>query len=231
MSIAMTERISKLLALASENGNENEAHNAILLAQRLMAEEGLTEADIAQHKKKDVHVVVMEVERTGRKISWHSSLLNTLSTNFRCYSYTLHPDRSRGILNRLYLMGNEADVRLVRMMYDDMIRIGDFLAKDYRKKHPWVHGNLVRDEFLTGFVDGLWAKLKKQKEENEQYALVLVMEPKVQDAVDEAKDIFHLKDMKALKKHNYLSMARSDGFREGFSQAPDAKKLGGGGEK
>lgn len=80
----IVERIRKLLALADDKGaTEAEAVAAVMMAQRLMAENDV--ADWELHSMDEQPIATAESEPVRRR--WRWTLADAISSNFRCRYY------------------------------------------------------------------------------------------------------------------------------------------------
>ena len=85
------ERISKTLELANNNSNKNEAQNAILAAQRLMAKYHLSQEDVndfvSEKENQDSKVIEEKAADETNNEKWKSRLMVTFAQYFRCDVY------------------------------------------------------------------------------------------------------------------------------------------------
>lgn len=76
-------KIQGLLAL-SKSSNENEAQNAMVVAQRLLIKHKLSIKDVEQYKDENIKI---NENRTGvkfRGLNWKSNLARVIADNFGC---------------------------------------------------------------------------------------------------------------------------------------------------
>lgn len=181
------DKISKALRLGENNSNENEAQNAILVAQKLMAKYRITQEDINDfvNEKDNQDVEVIE-EKTAKEVNndkWKRSLMITIARNFRCDAYY------RG--GKLVIVGEKEDILISKRiyLYAKQSIFNNF--KTFFKEHyePYELDNSVRNklkrEYALGFINGLSEKFEKQKE-NSELSLV-VINPNVKKYINNIK--------------------------------------------
>lgn len=147
------EKIQKLLALADDKANENEAKAALLMAQKLMA-------------KYDVNV---EVSECGEKITYASEvckhrydaayrkpLAHVIADNFRCKFY-LHGAQ-------VTFFGRDFDARVAKeafeYAYEFAMKEGNKLENAAYAKYGTARG--VHSSYTAGFIAGLKEALEAQ---------------------------------------------------------------------
>ena len=122
-------RVKKLLALAGNNPNEQEAKAAMLKAQQLMAEQGLSMTDV------DGGVTANNVINNGTKMEnttwWVPQLASVIGENFRCYVY-LESGRRK---HRIMFLGKEEDTVIALTVLEYAKKSVEYHAKKYLEKH------------------------------------------------------------------------------------------------
>ena len=205
-------KIEKLLRKTVDNGaTEAEAQQALLMAQKLMAEH-----HIALREIKDSDNVAAQVIRgyTGRKAlaQWSIQLLGLIARNFRCRSFLNN--------NCATFIGEEGDVELAtelyKMVYDIAQKGTRKIRKQYRKDGRSTAG--VADSYLIGFIDGLRTALEEQKEaESQSFALILITP---QSVIEAYQDIVNSPITKSVKGrqlgYGFDSEAREKGKADGY---------------
>lgn len=114
----IVERIRKLLALADDKGaTEAEAVAAVMMAQRLMAENDV--ADWELHSMDEQPIATAESEPVRRR--WRWTLADAISSNFRCRYYQ---NRKRCAPTgwkteyRMIFYGYESDAKAAALAFD-----------------------------------------------------------------------------------------------------------------
>ena len=217
------DRIQKLLKLAGGTTYGAEAENAILQAQRLMAENHLSEYEVREKPKGNV--IEEKTDIGSRNTEWRRSLSMVIANNFRCKTY--YTTGIRGCSGTIIkFLGEEQDARIALTVFNAAQSAALIRWKDYKKENEVFlrrdpHGNKARIAFLEGFVSGLRMKFKEQKNSNAEWGLVLATPQSVLDKYGAMKiRIVKCKQM-AISDGN----AYGAGFEEGESFNPDDQVL------
>lgn len=173
----MIDKINKLLSLAN-SANEHEAKQALLKAQELMVEYSISEKDL-QTDKEDVVITAKTTGVTFRSATWKVRLLHVIGPNFRCLHFLQRIERS----TELYFFGEESDVDAAIAVYQfavesiekNILRI----QREYQKKKMSSRG--MSNMYAMGFVNGLNNAYEEQKSHNQEWGLVLAIDPKVNE--------------------------------------------------
>ena len=206
---SIIEKVRKALALAADNPNDNEAQNAMLLAQKLMAKHQLemSEVEISVNNTKEV-----KDDTAFSKSSlqwWIKQLAVIIGDNFRCNPYI-----GGGKTKTINFIGLKEDVEICKSVYQYAIKVIDHnvnqYMKDLRKQGFPTKG--VRNDWIIGFMNGLRDKFKEQIEK-EDWGLVLVKD----DAVVEYTKNMKLRSGGRSKAVNTggNNMAREAGYTTG----------------
>jgi len=171
-------KIHNLFKLAEGNSNQNEAQNAMLKAQQLMAKNGIEQSEVIGILKPK-EVLSENITEVGRLSWWEKSLSMIVAKNFRCEIY-IHKVRYKG--GSIVFLGLKDDVRLAKMVYNfataailnDTVKF----VKQYKKNYV-VYNVGIKNDFLNGWLKGLDAKYKEQVSQN-GWGLILVKDPLVQ---------------------------------------------------
>ena len=168
----MIEKIKKVMALAENNPNENEAIAAALKAQKLMAKFHINEDELGDEITES-KLESMECEVGGKTQKWKLQLAVVLANNFRCKVYLKN--------GNVTFYGFEEDVNVCSEVFYTLYKIGvklsDKLKRETRKETGTAKG--IRNTFCVGFVAGIKSELEKQctalmivvpKEVNDGYA-------------------------------------------------------------
>ena len=168
----MTEKIARLLRLAGNNPNVNEANAALLKARALMMEHHLTEADLPGQEPEAVRAANVVIDtRHGNYPGWLGTLSVALAKAFRCDVY-LHP---RGSLVDLHLIGLPDDVDALKALFPWVRQAAMNLGLVWVDKNG---GDIT--SYYRGFALGLKVAFDEQTQAHkDQWALVLVKHPAV----------------------------------------------------
>lgn len=184
---AIIDRIKKLLALAKNNTNTAEATAAALKAQKLIADNDVSKADLYQDEPENICEVVDETNIKGNP--WAKRLASAIADNFRCRWY-LSQDGTRDMWTgrvtttnlSVVFMGYETDAEAARVTFDRLYEVGTKLANAEARRVRNETGSAygVKNSFLLGYVSGIRKELEKQS-----VALVLIRPKAVDDYADD----------------------------------------------
>ncbi len=204
MDNKILDKITKILKL-TENNNENEAQNALLLAQRLMMENGITMQDLSGQKQEIEKIIEKGVEVLKRRVWYNVNLAGIIAPNFRCKAFTC------SLSNGCHIMffGKESDVEIARTVYLSALEALKHHAKQYAKTVRY-NKTPLKNAYINGYIRGLDAKFKSQIEKS-TWGLVAVIDPAVEEK--------YRKDYKMVKKGSRALMANNaDAHSKGYSQ-------------
>lgn len=203
-TVNIIEKIKKLLVL-SASSNENEAQAAMIKAQEMLAKYKLTMKDID-----DTHTTSKNVENkatavTFTKATWKGLLASVIADNFCCYSY-FHTKGSHQIV----FMGLVEDVETASAVFEYAIEYIIAKTRQLKKKYYRLGESTkgLENDYAQGFIKGLSQKYETQKQQNQEWALLLV---KPQIVVHEYKN------MKFRKKSVNIGVKFS-GFGSAYEQ-------------
>ena len=168
-------RIEKLMAIVNDK-SDSEAESAMMLAQKLMAEYHLTEADISTEDKEEA-VIKETMDIGSRNNGWKRYLAIVIARNFRCATYYTvarrdyrHGGNVHGQI--VTFLGEEADAKLAKQTFHFAVENGEYRYKDFSKQNDV--DKYDRITFYTSYVQGIASKFEEQKAANQQWGLVLV---------------------------------------------------------
>lgn len=127
--------VLKLLALAKNNPNVNEAAAAFARAQEIAARHAIDLDTLADDEPDTTPPLTVEaickreVERMGKVVAWKASLLTVIANANRCKVYTGHT-YVNGPMRTLCAYGQPSDLDTVAYMYNAIKREIDRLARD-----------------------------------------------------------------------------------------------------
>ncbi|MED4572828.1 DUF2786 domain-containing protein [Brevibacillus agri] len=175
MNENILRKVRKALALASNNPSEQEAQAAMLMAQRVLAEHGLSIQDVEEHEEKqDKNVIHEHATEYGKTIWWKKSLSATIAENFRCFSYV---NKKCGA-SQIRFVGLDSDVSLAIEIFKFACEAIKYHLSKYRQELKesgyWkAEITYLVNDYLRGYLHGLDQKFKEQVEKN-NWGLVLV---------------------------------------------------------
>lgn len=171
------KKIEKLLALAGNNPNENEAIAAALKAQELMAKHNIELAEVqGADSKKEITKEVYELRRSSHNVSkWKYTLSHIIAKNFCCRTYAINR-------KDIVFYGYEKDAKIALEVFRFLFETGNRLAeRHYRKcRKEGKETKRILNTYLTGFCDGIREVLDRQCT-----ALMLVIPKEVEEAYKE----------------------------------------------
>lgn len=169
------EKIQKLLALAT-SPNENEARAALLKAKELMATNKLSEADFEEINNQELtHVICPEVKwTTDSGDVWMTDLCKILCENYCCTAAWDHEKGKRTYVLVITGIGDDTQICKTAVEY----AVGFVMSR----LKVWGRKNRSASKsYAYGFIAGLQAAFEKQKEEHQEWGLVV---QKSQEVVD-----------------------------------------------
>lgn len=220
------DRIQKLLSLAGNNPNSNEAEAALLKAQKLMAQ-----YKIDEQRVKDASTKVETLDITSMMSSepvrspWKRYLASIIADNFRCLSYLNNQGQGR-----IYFMffGEREDVEVAYAIYEYTVVWLNKRACNYatnlRNTQGIVKG--VKQDFIIGFLNGLRDKFNSEKVNDTELALALTVDTQVTTKYnDMAQNFVKMNLSNSINVHG-LEDARNDGYEEGRRFSTNALREG-----
>ncbi len=171
-------RIKKLLAL-SENSNEYEAKVSMLKAQELLVKHKLSLKEIEDHK--DINVIEGTTNVTFRQGKWKARLANLIAENFGCYHF-YRTNKTHTII----FMGKDEDVTVCKIVLEYAVDSVNSVVKRFRYQYgkEGYSTKGLENDYASGFIEGLEYAFEKQKEENQEWGLVLVKDKEVVEAYE-----------------------------------------------
>jgi hypothetical protein len=182
-------KIQKVLALANNNPSAEEGQTAMLLAQKMMAENNISMSDVSITEIKTREVVNQAVEESKMSSWWHQNLAVIIADNFKCSAYISRQHRT-GITS-IKFVGLKNDVELAKQIYLYAIEVISYNCKKYvvSEKRTRISTKGMKNQYIIGFLEGLKDKFAEQVKNN-NWGLVIVKDPAVQDVVNK----LHLKN-------------------------------------
>ena len=152
------EKIRKLLALSKGNTFEEEANSALLMAQKLMAKEGISEEDIKKQSRDE------ELGKLGefwlnrgeekRLLSWRKILMGAICRLFDC-RVVLYTNQGK---TKAKIIGREGNRVTAEIMYN---WICDKAMKEAKDKFGGATAK--RNAYCIGVADSISIKVSKIK--------------------------------------------------------------------
>ena len=189
--MSILEKVRKLRLVAEKSTNENESHNAWLLAQRLMLQHGISEDQANQDptiRDAGPGSVVDKVVISERSRTYFTSVLcSIIGHNFRCTYYFY--DHTAGVC-QYHMLGRESHVdiagQVVTGAHESAHNLAGLYVQKRRDDAEWMGIDLSTKElrdmrlaYLTGFLTGLREKFVVQVKD---LALTIVKDGEVIEA-------------------------------------------------
>jgi hypothetical protein len=180
MDNKIISKVKKLLALAKDNPNDNEADTAMLMVQELLAKYNISMSDIdSSDDENEKNVIEESVTKFTRTPWWKKELAVIIAENFKCKTF-LSVGQGK---TKIVFLGLEMDVIIAKDVFQYAEIVIDRLAKSYVNKiyREGKSTKGVRNEFIWGFLKGLRDKFREQVEKND-WGLILVTDALVEKA-------------------------------------------------
>lgn len=175
--LEVLKKIEKLLALAGNNPNKNEAVSAALKAQELMAKHNIEPVQVQDTDHgHEITREIYKMKNSSHNVSkWKYTLANIIAKNFCCKTYAINR-------KDIVFYGYEKDAKIALEVFRFLFETGNRLAERYYRKSK-KEGKETRgilNTYLTGFCDGIREVLDRQCT-----SLMLVIPKAVEDAYKE----------------------------------------------
>ena len=201
-------KVQKLLALAGNNPNENEAQAAYAKAQAIIAEYNL---DMSKAEGKEVEFIVKECKHSNNE-GYRKVLATIIAENFRVKAFMSG--------NMVNFFGMKQDVEVAVEVFNHAYRYshnrGIKILREYRKSGRSTHG--VANSYWIGFCKGLKDTLDEQCK-----ALMIVTPQEVEDKWKEYSAGF--KKGRGGIRNGGNSDCYEQGYREGKEHMRTTKSL------
>lgn len=177
------EKIKKLLALA-QSPNENEARDALLKARELMAKNKLSDVDFEDKKEAKLTTAVCDEIKwtTDSGEIWVCDICKTIADNYLCTAAWQTPRGTR--THVLVITGIGEDAELCKEVIKYAVGFVRGAIKALQRKNPSGDGKTIAKSYAQGFTLGLELAFEEQKEEHQEWGLVMVKPQEVKDYED-----------------------------------------------
>ena len=209
-------KIRKLLNLSGNNPNAQEAEAAFLKAQELLLQYKIEMHEIDGNY--DGIKIIQVPSHESVNTPWARALARIFAENFAVMMFY----RRMGTRSNICVFfGQEEDATIACDMYDYAVVWLNKSACNYatkmRNERRIVKG--VKQDYILGFLKGLEDKFNEQVKANAQYALVVVVPPKVKE---EYKTLISGKEFNTVTLSGSMSIhgsveARAAGYQAGKS--------------
>lgn len=199
---SVIEKVKKLLAL-SKSSNANEAAAAAALANNLIDQHRLSEADFSEVQEEIDPLIEDDgfVYETGRIIPWKSSLVVTLAKHYGCALFNSADFSSGRKFSRYKLIGRKSDIDITKYMFSWLTAECQRLSESEARGK----GKIFAASYCQGFVSGVSHQLNLSRKEVQQNASQAAI-VKINAREQEATNLMH--QMHKLKNSGQQSAAR-----------------------
>lgn len=215
---AVKDKIKKLLALSQDNPSDAESYAAMSKAQELMAKFKLEKSDITDDEKEEC-ISTKTTISFGTRSSDHylNDLAAIIANNFCCVNYVSTKRGSR--THYICFMGMKDDVAIAEEVFyaanTHIIRGYNRVYKEVCKEYelgylPAKYFNPIKTGYVDGYLDGLKEALDRQKEQNQEWGLVLVVPQEAKDFIG-GLNIQDFSGSVQLTDRTYYDMGYEDG--------------------
>ena len=177
------DKIAKLLALAGNNSSENEAQAALLRARKLMAEYKLRPEECQKTETAKVVQSLSGISVTARKYSWAANLSAVIAEHYCCIAYRCHVKGKQ--MQDIGFVGLEDDfevcVRIFRYAFDCVKQTSDEIFAENASYYPADIRRKNAEAYGYAFCNGLQEAFDAQKEEHQEWGLVMMVPQAVKD--------------------------------------------------
>ena len=206
----LIDKVKKLLALADNNSNENEAQAAYARAQELIAEYSL---DMSKATDKPVDIIMMKATHSNNE-GYRKPLSVIIADNFRVKVFMQ--------VNNVVFFGQKMDVEVAVEVFNHAYRYshnrGLKLERQARKENKSTAG--VANSYWTGFMQGLKAVLDEQCK-----ALMIVTPEAVEKRWAEEMAPTLRKGSGGQRQTGFDTAAYTQGFEEGKEHMRKTKSI------
>jgi ribosomal protein S17E len=228
------DKITKILAKTNNNNSSEECDTALLLAQRLMVENGISMEELNLRNATPDEIIESSATETAKPPWWQGHLASIIAKNFRCKVFTrveLLGVRKR--IKKLTFLGYPSDVKTATSILLHARELVSTLSSQYIKKIQreykdnkgvTIHANKLTAEknaYISGYLTGLTEKFKKQVEDN-NWGLVVVTPKDVEEKFN-AMSLKHTRNKVIMKNSE---RAKNEGHQAGLHYQPSSGYLG-----
>lgn len=190
------DKIEKLLRLANNNPNIEEAAAAAKQAQRLMTKYSIEQATVRLEEddgdeSDPISMVGSVTVASGRQLaSWRTVLANTIAKHNRCRVVLVR----YGGFSEMQFVGFRGDMTLCVSMYSLLMPMIDRMAKAYVKTRKAGRGKAktVGNSYRFGVIHAINDKLKEGNQQEQSDALK--RNPKAKQALVRMDDALNIID-------------------------------------
>ncbi|CAM2361085.1 DUF2786 domain-containing protein [Listeria seeligeri] len=213
-------KIKGLLNIARENGSDEEGQSALVLAQRLMLQNNISEQELGETEASSELITENDVTIHKKIHWWEERLGNIIAENFRVKMYY----RTTGRKSTMVFYGIEKDLNLAKEMYLLAHETVIYYSKRFVRWHYLETGEKrnrgfttkLKKSYIIGFLDGVDAKFREQIFAlREEYEVLILMPEKVEKSFESYAENFRETERK--QPQTEVTFAYISGHQDGSS--------------
>lgn len=212
---SIIEKVQKLLAL-SKSSNANEAATAAALANKLIDQYRLSEADIHQESDDPLIEDSNTIYETGRIVPWKNNLVVALAKHYGCAIYNSLTFPNGRKVSHYKLIGRQSDIQITNYMFSWLTMECQRLSE--QEAHG--KGRVFVSSYCQGFVRGVIEQLNQSRKEAQSTATssaIIKIDAREQDAKDFMNSKYNLKNYKTHSAARIDPSAFNAGMNRGKS--------------
>lgn len=227
----MKDKIKKLLALSNDNASDAESISAFQKAQELMMKYKIEQSEISEDDVEKKCIQRQTTIKYGTRSSdqYLNDLAEVIAENFCCVNYVKSPKYTQS--HYICFMGLEDDVDIaeevlttaataIKRGYDRVYKIAQAeMRLDYLSAKIF---NPIKTGYTEGYIKGIREALQSQREQNQEWGLVLVTPKEATDFIDSLQHIEN--DRIIYTDHSYYNYGYSDGINFELNKKLENKK-------
>lgn len=199
---SVIEKVRKLIALTSSS-NAAEAATAAAIANKLIDQYRLSEADI---DAPDMDAIIEDdqfIYETGRVTRWKQNLLAVLTKHYGTVGFNKISYENNRKVSRYKLIGRKTDIDITRHMFNWIVDECNRLSE----KEAYGKGRVYVNSYCMGFVEGIYRQLQNSRKEVAEKASTTAL-VKINNRQSEANDFLNKKYK--VKNANNQSQSKID---------------------
>lgn len=190
----LREKLRRIKALADDGKNEAECQTALLMFQKLLAKNRLSESEVILDDPPDEteEVIEQSIHSAPRIPQWLRILYISIAEHFRCIAVS---KRVMGNTSLLFV-GHEKDASIAAQAFYAAKCAAARLCADYELEclinevDNGIPNRFNRESYLIGFSRGVDAAYRRQEEGN-CTSLIIVTPPDVVEATKRLSKVKH----------------------------------------
>lgn len=215
----LLEKLRKLKALADDGKNEAECQTALLMFQKLLKKNNLSEAEVKLSKSVTEEKVDENVLTSYQRVpEWVKIIHAAISEHFRCVG-VLHRDHVKGV-TWLQFYGHTTDILIAARAFEAAIAAAERLVNECKLRFledSVLNGceyEFNKAHYLKGFAVGLNTAYQQAEKADNELALIVQTPNDVLEAVKHMKYEKH-RPLNPLEFDDSFMVGHDDGHNVG----------------